>query len=90
LFAGRIVSTETLANMVRPRSEVPEESMPYGLGFWLYDSTGAVSVHGFDAGVGFVSVRDPGERFTYTVFSNKSRGAWPVSQRLGEVVAAST
>jgi hypothetical protein len=49
-----------------------------------------VSVHGFDAGVGFVSVRDPGERFTYTVFSNKSRGAWPVSQRLGEVVAAST
>ena len=46
--------------------------------------------HGFDAGVGFVSVRDPGERFTYTVLNNKSRGAWPVSQRLDELVAAST
>ena len=46
--------------------------------------------HGFDAGVGFVSVRDPGGRFTYTVLNNKSRGAWPVSQRLDELVAAST
>ena len=83
-WADRV--TETFALMVQPRSEVPEESMRYGLGMWLYDSTGAVSVHGFDAGVGFVSVRDPGRRFTYTVFSNKSRGAWPVSQRLGELV----
>jgi CubicO group peptidase (beta-lactamase class C family) len=89
-FAGRIVSTETVAVMVQPRSDVSEESMRYGLGFWLYHSTGAVSVHGFDAGVGFVSVRDPGQRFTYTVFSNKTRGAWPVSQRLQELVAAST
>jgi hypothetical protein len=46
--------------------------------------------HGFDAGVGFVSVRDQGGRFTYTVLNNKSRGAWPVSQRLDELVAAST
>jgi CubicO group peptidase (beta-lactamase class C family) len=88
LFAGRIVSLETVAVMVQPRSEVPDQSMRYGLGFWLYASTGAVSIHGFDAGVGFVSVRDPGQRFTYTVVSNKSRGAWPVSQRLGELVAA--
>ena len=60
LFAGRIVSLDTVAEMVRPRSDVPEDSMRYGLGFWLYDSTGAVSLHGFDAGVGFVSVRDRG------------------------------
>ena len=72
--------------MVEPRGEVPEESMHHGLGLWLYDSAGAVSGRGFDAGVGFVSVREPGQRFTYTVFSNKSRGAWPVSQRLGELV----
>ena len=89
-FAGRIVSPETVAEMVRPRSDVPESSMQYGLGFWLYASTGAVSIHGFDAGVGFVSVRDPGGRFTYTVLNNKSRGAWPVSQRLDELVAAAT
>ncbi|MGD9701400.1 MAG: serine hydrolase domain-containing protein [Acidimicrobiia bacterium] len=90
LFAGRIVSSETVAEMVRPRSDLPEDSMRYGLGFWLYESTGTVSIHGFDAGAGFVSVRDPGGRFTYTVLNNKSRGAWPVSQRLDELVAAST
>ena len=39
VFAGRIVSPETVAEMVRPRSDVPEMSMRYGLGFWLYDST---------------------------------------------------
>ena len=90
LFAGRIVSLDTVAEMVRPHSEVPEMSMSYGLGFWLYDPTGAVSVHGFDAGVGFVSVRDRGHRFTFTVLCNQTRGAWPVSQRLNQQLAAST
>ena len=89
-FAGRIVSPETVAEMVRPRSDVPEESMGYGLGFWLYESTGAVSMHGFDTGCGFVSARDPGGRFAYTVLSNKGSGAWPVSQRLDELVMTST
>jgi CubicO group peptidase (beta-lactamase class C family) len=89
LFAGRIVSLETVAEMVRPRSE-PENSKRYGLGFWFDESTGAVSIHGFDAGVGFVSVRDPGGRFTYTVLCNKGRGAWPVSQRLHDLVASTT
>ena len=90
LFAGRIVTPETVAEMVRPRSSQPADSMHYGLGFWIYDSTGAVSIHGFDAGVGFVSVHDPGGRFTYTILNNKGRGAWPVSQRLDDVIAAST
>jgi CubicO group peptidase (beta-lactamase class C family) len=90
LFAGRIVSQETVAEMVRPRSEEPELSLRYGLGFWLYDTPGAVSLHGFDAGVGFVTVRDRDRGFTYTVFSNQSRGAWPVSQRLGDLLATST
>ena len=85
-LAGRIVSLEALAEMVRPRSDVPSESLRYGLGFWLHESTDVVSLHGFDAGVGFVSVRDPGGRFTYTVLSNKGRGAWPVSQRIGELM----
>src|SRR4029453_1631411 len=47
LFAGRIISPVTVAEMVRPRSEVPESSLQYGLGFWLDASTGAVSIHGF-------------------------------------------
>ena len=90
LFAGRIVSLDTVAGMVRPHSDVPEESMRYGLGFWLYDSTGAVSLHGFDAGVGFVSTHDRDGRFTYTVLSNQTRGAWRVSQRLDKLLAPSS
>ncbi len=90
LFAGRILPPETVAEMVRPRSDMPESSMRYGLGFWIYESTAAVSLHGFDAGVGFVSVHDPGGRFTYTVLNNKGRGAWPTSQRLDELLAAMT
>ena len=90
LFAGRMVSPDTVADMVRSRSEVPEESMRYGLGFWLDDATGTVSLHGFDAGVGFVSVRDRGHRFTSTVLCNQTRGAWPVSQRLNQLLVPST
>jgi CubicO group peptidase (beta-lactamase class C family) len=90
LFAGRIVSLDTVAEMVRPRSDVPEISMRYGLGFWLDDSTGTVSLHGFDAGVGFVSSHHLGHRFTSTVLCNQTRGAWPVSQRLNQLLAPST
>lgn len=87
VFAGRIVSAATVAEMVRPRGRAPGNSLAYGLGFWLNESTGAVSLHGFDAGVGFVSVREPSGRFTYTVLCNRSRGAWPVSQRLDALVS---
>lgn len=90
MFAGRIVSLDTVAEMVRPRSDTADAAMGYGLGFWLDSSTGAVALHGFDAGVGFVSVRDPDDRYTHTVLSNKSRGAWPVSQRLGRLLAPAT
>ena len=90
LFAGRIVSPDTVAEMVRSRSEVPEMSMSYGFGFWLDDSTGTVSLHGFDAGVGFVSTHHLDHRFTSTVLCNQTRGAWPVSQRLNQLLAPST
>ena len=86
VFAGRVVSRETLAKMVYPRSVAADMEARYGLGFWLDATTDAVSLHGFDAGVGFVSVRDPAGRFAYTVISNKGRGAWPVSQRVRELL----
>ena len=86
VFAGRVVSRETLAKMVYPRSVAADMEARYGLGLWLDATTDAVSLHGFDAGVGFVSVRDPAGRFAYTVISNKGRGAWPVSQRVRELL----
>jgi CubicO group peptidase (beta-lactamase class C family) len=90
LFAGRIVSVETVAGMTAPRSEVPELSMQYGLGFWLDRSAGTVVLVGGDAGVGFVSAHHGERRITSTVLCNQTRGAWPVSQRLKELLAAST
>jgi CubicO group peptidase (beta-lactamase class C family) len=98
-LGGRIVSPETVALMVRPHSAVPAESTSYGLGFWLpHDPTdgelaaepgspgSAVHIHGFDAGVGFVSTCDPGRGFTYTILGNKTRGAWPMSTRLAALL----
>jgi CubicO group peptidase (beta-lactamase class C family) len=90
VFAGRIVSLSTVAAMMGPRSDVPELSMRYGLGFWLDDSTGTASLHGSDAGVGFVSTHDRDRRITSTVLCNQTRGAWPASQRLNQLLAPST
>lgn len=88
IFAGRIVAPDTVASMTRPHSDVPEMSMQYGLGFWLPGPTGVVSLHGFDAGVGFVSTHDRERRTTHTVLCNQTRGAWPVGRRIARLLAA--
>jgi CubicO group peptidase (beta-lactamase class C family) len=86
--AGRIVPTGWVAEMVRPRSEVPSESMRYGLGFWLHESRDPVMLEGFDAGVSFRSVHDPVGCSTHTVLSNTSAGAWPLTRRLDELLTS--
>ena len=88
LFAGRIVSSEWVSEMMRPRSEVAEESRRYGLGFWLHESSSAVILEGSDAGVSFRSVHDPAAGTTSTVISNTSSGAWPIARLLDEWPAA--
>jgi CubicO group peptidase (beta-lactamase class C family) len=85
-FAGRIVSTDWVAEMVRPRSDVPAESMRYGLGFWLHQSREAVMLEGYDAGVSFRTVHDPEQGFTHTVLSNTSDGAWPITRHLDRLL----
>jgi CubicO group peptidase (beta-lactamase class C family) len=89
LFDGRIVSRASVAEMVRPRSDVPEAAKRYGLGFWLHETGSAVMVEGYDAGVSFRSVHDPISRFTYTVVSNTSDGAWPLVRHLGKAFLGS-
>ena len=86
VFSGRIVPNHWVAQMVRPRSEVPSQSMRYGLGFWLHPSNDTVMLHGFDAGVSFRTVHDPVKRITHTVMSNTSRGAWPITRHLDELL----
>jgi CubicO group peptidase (beta-lactamase class C family) len=84
LFAGRIVSAKSVAELVRARSDVPRQSMRYGLGFWLHESTDVVILEGSDAGVSFRSVHDPVGNITHTVISNTSDGAWPIARLLNE------
>jgi len=82
LFAGRIVSPERVAEMVRPHSDWPQEARRYGLGFHL-DATGdGVWLEGYDAGVSFTSLHRPSSSITYTVISNWSDGAWPIVRLL--------
>jgi len=87
-FAGRIVSRDWVAEMIRPRSNVPRESMRYGLGFWLHASTDVVMLEGLDAGVSFRSVHDPRSRTTHTVISNTSEGAWPITTLLDDRIGS--
>jgi CubicO group peptidase (beta-lactamase class C family) len=82
LFAGRIVSADWVVELVRARSDVPRQSMRYGLGLWLHESTDVVILEGSDAGVSFRSVHDPVRNITHTVISNTSDGAWPIARLL--------
>jgi CubicO group peptidase (beta-lactamase class C family) len=83
-FAGRIVSREWVAELVRPRSDVPRPFARYGLGFWLHRSSDVVMLEGYDAGVSFRSGHDPRSQSTYTVISNTSDGAWPLVRALAD------
>jgi CubicO group peptidase (beta-lactamase class C family) len=87
LFDGRIVPREVVAEMTRPRSDAPELHMRYGLGFWLHELGDAVMLEGADAGVSFRTVHDPARDTTHTVLSNTTRGAWPITKRLDELLS---
>jgi CubicO group peptidase (beta-lactamase class C family) len=87
LFAGQIVSTDWVSEMIRARSDVPSESTRYGLGFSLHASSDTLMLEGCDAGVSFRTVRDPRSRVTHTVLSNTSDGAWPITRFLDDRLA---
>jgi CubicO group peptidase (beta-lactamase class C family) len=84
LAAGRIVPSDLVAEMVRPRSDWPEESERYGLGFHLHETGDAVWLEGYDAGISFLSLHQPSTAVTYTVIANWSEGGWPVMRLLGD------
>lgn len=88
LFAGRIVSTDWVAEMVRPLSDAPAESKRYGLGFWLHETTDAVILEGYDAGVSFRSTHDPTTATTFTVIANNSEDAWPMTRLIAGMLSA--
>jgi CubicO group peptidase (beta-lactamase class C family) len=86
LFGGRIVPTDTVAEMLRPRSDVAGDPPgQYGLGFWLFPTLDVVELHGSDAGVSFQTDHSADRRLTYTVLSNTTEGAWPIAKHLDEL-----
>jgi len=87
LFDGQIVSTDWVTELVRPRSDVQEESRRYGLGFWLHQLSNVVMLEGSDAGVSFRSLHDPGLGVSQTVISNTTTGAWPIARLLDELLS---
>ncbi len=90
LYAGRVVSPTTLAQMSHPRSDWPEEDRRYGLGLHLYRDTDAVFLEGLDAGVSCATHHDPTRGTTFTVLSNTSGGAWPLVSLLRRAVPTAT
>jgi CubicO group peptidase (beta-lactamase class C family) len=82
LFAGRVVSPASVAELVRPRSDWPEESERYGLGIHLHATGDAVWLEGYDAGVSVNSLHQPSTGLTCTVVSNWTDGAWPIVRLL--------
>ena len=88
LFAGRIVPAARVAEVVRPREDVPGEPLRCGLGFFLHESRDQAVLIGQDAGVSFMSVHDPGPGLTYTVLANTADGAWPLLRPLRERFSA--
>ncbi|WP_226924608.1 serine hydrolase domain-containing protein [Georgenia satyanarayanai] len=88
LLDGRIVSPESVGTLTRPRHDVPEEDMRYGLGFWLHKTAPVLVLEGYDAGVSFRSTHVVDSRTTVSVLGNTSEGAWPVIGTLAEAVDA--
>jgi CubicO group peptidase (beta-lactamase class C family) len=87
LFAGRIVARSVVDDMVRPRSRASAGPMRYGLGFWLPAAEHVVMLEGYDAGISFKTMHDPTRDRTYTVISNTSDGAWPMTRLLDAQLA---
>ncbi len=83
-FAGRIVASEWVAEMIGAHTDEPRTVGRYGLGFWLHESANGVELRGSDAGVSFRSVHDPSAQLTHTVISNTTDGAWSIARFLDQ------
>lgn len=78
LLAGRIVGPALVAELTRPRHDVPEEGMRHAAGLWLHATRPHLILDGYDAGVTVRSIHDSTTTTTASVLSNSSRGAGAV------------
>ena len=85
LFAGKIVSAESVTLMTHPHSTMSDR-YAYGLGFYV-PTGGWVELEGFDAGVATWTRHHAVRDETVTVLSNCSVGSDPVVRFLMESIA---
>jgi CubicO group peptidase (beta-lactamase class C family) len=83
-FAGRVVSVEWVAEMVRPRSVLAKDARAYGLGFWLDTAAGSAVLTGSDAGVSFRTEYRSREDHITTLISNITHGTSSIARHLAE------
>ena len=88
LLAEQIVPPERVEEMTTPRSEVPDEGMRYGLGFWLHGTGQTIYLWGGDAGVSFGTAHDPERDLTYTAICNVNGGAGALMRLVEETFQA--
>lgn len=88
LLGGRIVSRASVDEMIRPRHDVPDEKMRYGMGFWIHRTHPALILEGYDGGASFRSTHIIETQTTVSVLGNSSEGAWPVISALAQAVDA--
>ncbi|WP_020141460.1 serine hydrolase [Terracoccus sp. 273MFTsu3.1] len=86
-LGGHIVDPTWVAEMLRPRTDVMDDGRRYGLGVWLDGAGDGAVLNGYDAGVSAVTRHEPSRAVTWCVLANRSDVAWPVAQRLREVMA---
>ncbi len=80
LESAAIVPADLVELMTGPApGHDPED--PYGLGIWL-PAPGVWEVEGADAGVSMMSEHVPASDVTWSVLSNESDNAWPVTRFL--------
>lgn len=76
---GRVVSKETVTQMISPHSA--SKNLSYGLGVWLEEKENQFHplIVGQDAGVSFESGYHLDTLETYVFVSNTEHGVWPIS-----------
>lgn len=78
LKSGEILSLQTLAPFVK--AQHPLEDQWYGFGFWIDKDLDRIELCGYDAGVSFYSSTSRQSEDTFTIISNTSKGAWPITK----------
>jgi CubicO group peptidase (beta-lactamase class C family) len=79
-FGRDVLTTMTTAPMPGAR---------YGMGMWLDETPGPMTMEGMDAGVSFRSTRYPNGSMC-SVVSNTTQGAWPLARYLAEAIGDGT